>query len=129
MYVRASRSLGTMTRIGTAIRGGVLVICSISCVCTSRSRRKRPGSGSGKGRSCEGWRETAVGERWPVGGRPDLSPLVASTPSRLTWCSVLLERVGSGGGGPGDGEDAPVGLGPRRTRPHRLGAKQVYRAP
>jgi len=42
-------------------------------------------------------------------GRPDLSPLVASSPSKLTWCSVLLERVGRGGGGSGDGEDAPVG--------------------
>src|SRR5438132_3602176 len=61
-------------------------------------------------------------------GRPDLSPLLASTPSRPFWCSVRLERVGSGGGSPGDGEDAPVGEGPRRTRPHRLGAKQVTRA-
>jgi len=42
-------------------------------------------------------------------GRPDLWPLVPAASSRLTWYSVLLERVGSGGGGPGDGEDAPVG--------------------
>src|SRR6266568_6031044 len=61
-------------------------------------------------------------------GRPDLSPLVASTPSRPFWCSVLLERVGRGGGGPGDGEDAPVGLGPRRTRPHSW-ARNKYTAP
>src|SRR6266702_4521860 len=68
MCVRASRSLGAMTRIGIVTPGDVPVICSIFCVCTTRSRRRRPGSGSGKGRSCEGWRETAVGERWPVGG-------------------------------------------------------------
>ncbi len=61
-------------------------------------------------------------------GRPDLSPLVPVASSRLTRSSVRLERVGRGGGHPGDGEDAPVGEGPRRTRPHRLGAEQVYRA-
>src|SRR6266704_6373451 len=68
MCVRASRSLGAMTRIGIATHGDVPVICSISCVCTTRSHRKRPGSGSGKGCSCERGRDLVVGKWWPVGG-------------------------------------------------------------
>ena len=41
--VPASRSLGAMTRTGTAIPGGVRVISSTSCVSIIRSRHKKPG--------------------------------------------------------------------------------------
>ncbi len=59
-------------------------------------------------------------------GRPDLSPslpLSIAFPLRECPCSV-----GAGMGVACGGEDAPVGKGPRRTRPHP-GARTKYIAP
>ena len=68
------------------------------------------------------------GERWPVGGGLISRPPGRSA-RRCCWSLPSLPD-GSGGwrnGGMG-GEDAPVGKGPRRTRPHPV-ARTKYIAP
>ena len=67
-------------------------------------------------------------EWWPQ-GRPNLSPAwpLCTAVVRVATVSPRWEGEVAPGGAVG-GEDAPVGKGPRRTRPHP-GARTKYIAP